>query len=1039
MREMKIGRVLGEICEGALGLGLAVLLLAPTVAWADAPERPPYYAIRDARVVVGDGTVHERATVVVADGLIEAVGPGVKIPAEAWEIDGSGWTVYPGLIDAMSQVGVKQPQESSSSGSDRSGGGGSASEPAPVFGPESRPRTRPWMDAAHMLVEEPQVGPWREAGFTAALAVPGDAFFAGWAALIHFGEGDPEDRVLASGVAQRVEVENEGDFRTFPSSLMGVLSYLDQTLLDSRHAARAEALYREDPKGRERPHYDRSLDALRRALDEKTPFLLPAVTDLEIDRMLGLAKEHGLEPWIYGGHGGYARVEALAAAKASVILNLAWPEAEKGRDPEADTAFPELYHRRMALETPKRLVDAGVPFAFSSGGLSSPDKVFDGVRKAIDAGLTPEAALDALTIGAARLLGREASLGSVEVGKVANLLVANAEPWAEDVEVAAVFVDGHLYQERQAEDDSEAEPPAADVSGTWVIEMETPGGPREQTLELEMADDGKVTGDVRSGRGDSTVNKGRMSGNQLTFESTRSMRSRSFEVRYTLEIDGETLSGSAGGGPVRFPVEGKRTARAEASDQDSDEGGEDEVTVAELEAVMDRYHGPVRQLGTFAITNARVHTLTGSVLENGTVVVQDGKIQAVGQEVKIPRGAEVIDADGGSLIPGIVDAHSHISIEGGGNEGSLAVSAMVTIQDVIDPWDIAIYRALAGGVTLVNVLHGSANPIGGGNAVLKLRWGQDAAGMRVEGAPPGIKFALGENPKRSRSANRRPRRYPATRMGVMDVIRQALSEARDYAKAWQEFEEAGDSKALPPRRDLKLERLAEILSGERLVHAHCYRADEILQLLRLAEEFDFQVATLQHVLEGYRVADEIAAHGAGASTFSDWWGFKIEAFEAIPYNAALMTERGVLVSINSDSGEEMRHLNQEAAKAVKWGGMDEEAALALVTLNPAKQLGIDDRVGSIEVGKDADLVLYDGPPLSAFSVVQKTFVDGDLYFDLEADRERQAALDDIKERLMPKKEDDGAGAEEDEAEEGGSKSSPEWRHMTYSCQHEVGR
>jgi len=405
----------------------------------------------------------------------------------------------------------------------------------------------------------------------------------------------------------------------------------------------------------------------------------------------------------------------------------------------------------------------------------------------------------------------------------------------------------------------------------------------------------------------------------------------------------------------------------------------------------------------------------------------------VGRDVSIPTGAEVIDAGGGAVIPGIIDAHSHIAIEGGVNEGSLAVTSMVRIKDVLNPDDVNIYQALAGGVTAANLLHGSANPIGGQNAVIKLRWGSDADGLIFAGAPEGIKFALGENPKRSNFRGFGiPQRYPQTRMGVMDVIRQAFTDAQEYQKEWVAYEESGGT--YPPRRDLKLEALVEIMEGDRLVHSHSYRADEILQLMRTAEDFGWQVATFQHVLEGYKVADEIAEHGAGASTFSDWWGYKVEAYDAIPYAAALMADRGVLVSINSDSGEEMRHLNQEAAKAIKWGGTDPVAALAMVTLNPAKQLRIDDRVGSIEVGKDADLVLYDGDPLSVLSVVQKTFVDGDLYFDREADRERQAMIDEIKERLEGKAEDDG-----DEPEEGGTPP-PEVRwaeEHTYSCR-EVG-
>ncbi|HEU4929641.1 MAG TPA: amidohydrolase family protein, partial [Candidatus Krumholzibacteria bacterium] len=465
----------------------------------------------------------------------------------------------------------------------------------------------------------------------------------------------------------------------------------------------------------------------------------------------------------------------------------------------------------------------------------------------------------------------------------------------------------------------------------------------------------------------------------------------------------------------------------------------DDVPLEELRAALAQYQGPAKKMGTFAITNARVWTMSGPTIERGTVVVSNGKIRAVGTDVKSPSGAEVIDAKGGSVIPGIVDCHSHIAIEGGVNEGTLAVTSMVAVGDVLNPDDVAVYRALAGGVTSANLLHGSANPIGGQNQVIKLRWGTDAEGLKFAGAPQGIKFALGENPKRSNfnaSANGVPARYPATRMGVMDVIREAFTAAREYQRAWTDYNRGTRNGIKPtlPRRDLEMEALVEILEGKRLVHSHCYRADEIVQLLDLADEFGFKVQTLQHVLEGYKIADEIAAHGAGASTFSDWWGYKVEAFEAIPHNAALMTERGVTVSINSDSGEEMRHLNQEAAKAVKWGGMNEIDALKLVTINPAKQLRIDNRVGSIEVGKDADLVLYNGHPLAISSVVLKTWIDGDLYFDQKTDQVRQVAVIAMKERMAgkgkEKKSDDKVGS-------GSSLSAPSpevrWADEPYSC------
>jgi len=406
------------------------------------------------------------------------------------------------------------------------------------------------------------------------------------------------------------------------------------------------------------------------------------------------------------------------------------------------------------------------------------------------------------------------------------------------------------------------------------------------------------------------------------------------------------------------------------------------------------------------IKSGTILTVTQGTIENGDVLIRDGKIAEVGKGLKAPEGAKVIDATGLFVMPGIIDCHSHIAVAGSVNEGSVSVSSMVNIADVLNPEDIDIYRDLAGGVTTANILHGSANPIGGQTLVIKLRWGRPAKDLPFEGALPGIKWALGENVKRSGfSLPGTPQRYPASRMGVVDVFREAFSEALDYKKAWDDYNRrkaAGEANLIPPRRDLKLEPLLEVLEGKRLVHMHCYRADEILQLIRVAEEFHFKIATFQHVLEGYKVADEIAKSGSGASTFSDWWAYKVEAYDAIPYNAALMTERGIVVSINSDSGEEARHLNQEAAKSMKWGGLSRDEALKLVTINPAIQLHIADRVGSIEAGKDADLAIYNKDPLSVYAVAQKVLIDGQVYFDRRQDLARRAALEKEKKALLEK-------------------------------------
>ncbi len=1018
----------GELMRSIRSLWTVALVFGWVIpAGAEPPTPPPFYAITNVRVVTGTGPVIEDATVLVADGLIEAVGQGVSVPGDAWVIDGEGMNLYPGLIDALTTLGQKQEEESGESGRGGPPGRGSGPE---IKGPEDRPYTTPWVRAADRLGEDPRVKKWREAGFTSAVTSPDQGIFPGQAALINLGEGgDPREQVVAASVAQRVSFKAPGGFRTFPGSLMGTLAYIKQVLEDSKYQFQADAAYTQNPQGRERPAHDRSLEALIASISSAHEFLLPAQLPREIDRALTLSREYDLRAVLYGGQGAYDRIEELRQTKTPVLVSLNWPQEKKDRDPEADTPIRTLYHRRMAVETPALLVEAGVPFAFYSADLASTSEILEGVRKAVEAGLTNEAALAALSHNTAAIFRAADRVGSIEKGKIANLVLASGWPWAEDVEIAAVFVDGRRFD--LTEEEEETVPPAQDVSGTWEITMQSPRGARDMTAELEMSDDGKVKGEIISERGTTPVDDGQMSGEMLSFETTRSMGGQSFTASWSLSVEGERLSGSMSAGPMSMDISGERTAMAEKSETE-EEDAEHKVGTDELREAVAVYQGAVKEMGTFAVTNATVWTVSSETLENGTVVVSDGKIQAVGQDVSIPAGAEVLDAQGGALIPGIIDAHSHIAIEGGVNEGSLAVTSMVRIQDVLNPDDVNIYQALAGGVTSANLLHGSANPIGGQNAVIKLRWGSDAKGLIFQGAPQGIKFALGENPKRSNFRGFGiPQRYPQTRMGVMDVIRQAFTEAQEYQKEWAAYEAAGSG--LRPRRDLRLEALVEIMEGDRLVHSHCYRADEILQLLRTAEDFDWRVATLQHVLEGYKVADEIAEHGAGASTFSDWWGYKVEAYEAIPHAAALMAERGVLVSINSDSGEEMRHLNQEAAKAIKWGGMDPVAALALVTLNPAKQLRIDDRVGSIEVGKDADLVLYDGDPLSMMSVVQKTFVDGDLYFDREADRERQAEVDEIKERLSGKEESD------DPSEEGGTPP-PEvvWsEEHTYSCR-EVG-
>lgn len=918
------GSLAAPPAPAALALAASVLAsaLAPSALAAQPrPTRPEdvrLFAITGARIVtVSDGVI-ENGTVVVDDGVIGAVGASVTVPAGAWVIDASGKTVYPGLIDALTTLGHGSPPQQQRGGFGFGGGGPGGAQPdrsTHSWGPEDRPGTSTWLTAADDIdADDDRFESWRNAGFTTVVTARHEGLVPGQAAVLNLRSFNrPREMVVATPVAMRVNLRDRSRTYTgYPASPMGVFAYLKQLYYDAKHYDDAWTAYEADPKGKRRPEWDMALEPIRLQFDEAWPALFPATSRSDVGRAVETTREMGVKPVVYGAHGTYAAADLLADGGIPVLVDLEWPSPPTDGDPEAVPTLEQLRLYDRAPTTPAVLAEADVPFAFYVGGLDQPSEALTAVRRAVAQGLSEEDAIRALTLSPAEIFGVADRLGSVEEGKIANLVVADGSLLDEDARIETVFVDGEMF-------DAEGSDEEADDGEAEEGESAGPGrGPRGG-------------GEARGGRG----------------------------------RRGGRGAGGSGPDPGAPPVP------------------------------MSADKGPYRDDPATLIRNATVLTASRGTLENTDILMRDGKIAEIGTGLDAPTGTAVVDATGKYVTPGIFDAHSHmaaLSI----NEGSVNISAMVTIEDVLRPEDGAMYRALAGGVTTINILHGSANPIGGGNSVIKLRWGADAADLRM-GARKGIKFALGENTKRDRN----PDRYPATRMGVQDVIRQAFLDAREYMEEWDAYE-AGGRRGVAPRRDLKLEALGEVLRGERWVHSHSYRADEILQLLRLAEEFDFTVRTLQHVLEGYKVADEIAAHGAMASTFSDWWAYKVEAYDAIPHNAALMTERGVLVSINSDSNEEIRHLNQEAAKAMKWGGMDEEQALRLVTLNSAIQFGLEDRIGSVDVGKDADLAIWEGHPLSMFGKAVQTYVDGKLYFDIDMDRERQEAVQAEKDALVEK-------------------------------------
>lgn len=403
-----------------------------------------------------------------------------------------------------------------------------------------------------------------------------------------------------------------------------------------------------------------------------------------------------------------------------------------------------------------------------------------------------------------------------------------------------------------------------------------------------------------------------------------------------------------------------------------------------------------------AITHATILTASHGTILDGTIIIRDGKIAQVGAKLAAPAGAQVIDATGKFVTPGIIDAHSHSSLQGI-NEGSSSITSQVNIGDAFRQDGLTLYRQLAGGVTAANVLHGSANTIGGQNLTVKMRFGLPVDSMKFDKAPPGIKFALGENVRQTNGAQPgRTPRYPRTRMGVEELLRDAFTRAQEYQAEWKEYDKAkaalkkGQAEPIPPRRDIQLDPLVEILEGKRLVHGHSYRSDEILMLLKVAKDYGFRVASLQHVLEGYKVADEIAAANTGASTFADEWAYKLEAWDAIAFNASLMAERGVKVSINSDSDERARRLYQDAAKAMHYGNTSEEEALKMITLNAAWQLGVDKYTGSIDVGKDADIAIFTAHPFSPAARVDMTLIDGRVFFDRKTSPSLEALLQATK-------------------------------------------
>ena len=535
-------------------LGLVVPLVPGR---AESPNPPPYYAIRNARLVTVSGPVIEKGTIVIANGLIAAVGTNVSIPPEAWVIEGEGLTVYPGLIDSLTNLGLPPAEEPARTGA----APGQPARGPVVRGPEDRPATTPWENAADSLKpDDKRLEQWRKAGFTSAVSAPEKGIFPGQAAFINLAGERPSEMVVKTPAALRVNFTSAGSLWTFPGSLMGVLAYVKQLFSDADQYARAWSVYAANPRGLERPAYDRTLEPLRQARAENWPVLFPATRRREMDRALRLAEEVGARPLLYGVHQGYDAAAALAAKKAPVLVSLKWPEKAKEGDPEAEEPLRELQLRDRAPSTPAALHQAGVKFAFYSDGLTNAQDILKNARKAIEAGLPQEAALRAFTLSAAEIFSVADRLGSLEPGKIANLAVADGDLFAEKTKVKMVFIDGRKYEVR--EPGRPTEPPGTDLTGKWKLTVNTPQGPEERTAELTMAEDGTLSGTVTGPRGTTSISSGWVSGSKFSFTLTFSVGARTIEATYSGTIEGKNISGTISVGARTSEFSGTRPETA---------------------------------------------------------------------------------------------------------------------------------------------------------------------------------------------------------------------------------------------------------------------------------------------------------------------------------------------------------------------------------------------------------------------------------------------------------------------------------------------
>lgn len=944
------------------------------------------YAFTNATIVKDGQSTIADATLVIRNGKIVAAGTNITVPKDAVVIDCKGKYIYPSFIDIYSDYGITAPQTT--------GRGFGFGGPAQLV--SNQKGAYGWNQAIHsdvagdriFVVDDIKAKTLRDIGFGTVLTHQKDGIARGTGVVATLANEKENLVILKDKASAHYSLSKGSSTQSYPASLMGTIALLRQTYLDAQW-------YKTNPSAE-------GVNLTLKAWNEiqSLPQIFEANdkwNDLRVDR---IGKEFGVQYIIKGGTNEYQRIQEIAALKASYIVPLNFP-APMDVDDANDLRFvglDDLKHWELAPTNPAAFEKAGISFCLTTADLANVSEFWANLRKAIEHGLSEAKAFEALTKTPATLLGVYDKVGSLEAGKLANFVITSGPIFQEKTMIISNWVQGKKYGVKEES--------WTDVKGVYKLTVNA-ATPRSFSLELK---DAGVASFVDK---DTLTGKYSFDGKLVKLSYTEGRGPRAVEVIFSGVYNGPTWNGTgrdAAGNMFTWTAVYDKAGTPKAdSTRPKQPLNLGKVTYPFLAYGSDS----IPKQETILIKNATVWTSEKEGRLEGTdVLVKNGKIVQIGKGLP-ETGARVIDGTGKHLTAGIIDEHSHIAVQSI-NEGGQSVTSEVRIADNLNPEDINIYRQLSGGVTSSHILHGSANTIGGQTQLIKLRWGHNDEELKFKGADPFIKFALGENVKRS-SASQGNTRFPDTRMGVAQVLTDAFQRATDYQNAMKKAPAAEETKSKKTgtaattsaaagsvRRDLELDALVEIMNKKRFITCHSYIQSEINSTMKVAEKFGFAVNTFTHILEGYKVADKMKAHGANASTFSDWWMYKMEVVDANAYNASLMARVGLNVAINSDDAEMARRLNQEAAKSVKYGGMSEEDAWKMVTINPAKMLHIDNQTGSIKTGKDADLVLWSDNPLSIYAKPEKTIVDGTVYFDIQKDAEMRKQIRTEKARLIQK-------------------------------------